>query len=71
MQVQRIEIAGYRSIKRLSLPLGPLTVLVGPNGSGKTNLYRALELLHDASEGRLARSLASEGGVPSVTWAPR
>lgn len=69
MQVQRIEIAGYRSIKRLSLPLGPLTVLVGPNGSGKTNLYRALELLHDASEGRLARSLASEGGVPSVTWA--
>jgi len=69
MQVERIDIAGYRSVRRLSLPLGTLTVVLGPNGSGKTNLYRALELIHDAAQGRLARSLASDGGVPSVTWA--
>jgi predicted ATPase len=33
--------------------------LVGPNGVGKANLYRALQLLQ-AAAGTLARELASE-----------
>src|SRR3954471_19719594 len=69
MTVTRLEIAGYRSVKRLELPVHPVTVVVGPNGSGKTNLYRALYLLQAAAEGRLARTLAEEGGTPSVVWA--
>jgi predicted ATPase len=69
MLITRLEVAGYRSVRRLVLPLEPLTVVVGPNGSGKTNLYRALYLLHVAAQGRLAQVLAEEGGVPSVVWA--
>jgi predicted ATPase len=69
MTVTRLEIAGYRSVRRLILPVHPVTVVVGPNGSGKTNLYRALYLLQAAAEGRLARTLAEEGGTPSVVWA--
>ncbi len=46
-----------------------MNVIVGANGSGKTNLYRALYLLSVAAEGRLARTLAEEGGTPSVLWA--
>lgn len=46
-----------------------MNVIVGANGSGKTNLYRALFLLAAAAEGRLARTLAEEGGTPSVMWA--
>ncbi|MBZ4419235.1 AAA family ATPase [Myxococcus sp. RHSTA-1-4] len=69
MPITRLEIAGYRSVRRLSLELGPVNVIVGPNGSGKTNLYRALYLLVAAAEGRLARTLAEEGGTPSVLWA--
>ena len=69
MPITRLDIAGYRSVRRLSLELGPVNVIVGPNGSGKTNLYRALYLLVAAAEGRLARTLADEGGTPSVLWA--
>ncbi|MBN9681577.1 MULTISPECIES: AAA family ATPase [unclassified Corallococcus] len=69
MALTRLDIAGYRSVRQLHLELGPVTVVVGPNGSGKTNLYRALYLLAAAAEGRLARTLADEGGTSSVMWA--
>ena len=66
MPITQLEVSGYRSVRQLVLPVGPLTIIVGPNGSGKTNLYRALYLLQAAAEGRLARTLAEEGGAPSV-----
>ena len=69
MAVHELWVEGYRSIRALRLPLAPVTVVVGPNGSGKTNLYRALRLLSAAAEGTMARSLADEGGLPSVLWA--
>jgi predicted ATPase len=47
----------------------PVNVIVGANGTGKTNLYRALQLLTHAAEGNLGRTLAEEGGIPSVLWA--
>jgi predicted ATPase len=69
MTVRRLRIAAYRSIRALDLPLDPLTVFVGPNGTGKSNLYRAMMLLAAAAEGRLAAALAEEGGMPSALWA--
>lgn len=51
------------------LRLGQLNVVTGANGSGKSNVYRALRLLADAADGRLAESLAREGGFDSVRWA--
>lgn len=69
MRVRRLAISGYRSIKKLELELGPAVVVFGPNGSGKTNIYRALMLLHRAAQGTLARGLLDEGGMPSALWA--
>jgi predicted ATPase len=40
-----LRAAGYRSLRAIRFPVGRLTVFVGANGVGKTNLYRALQLL--------------------------
>jgi predicted ATPase len=64
-----VEITGYRSIKKLRLPLRQVTVLTGGNGVGKTNIYRSLELLHAAARGTIADEIAREGGLGSVFWA--
>jgi predicted ATPase len=59
----------YRSLVDVELDLGQLTVVVGQNGSGKTNLYRALELISRGARGELARTLLKQGGMPSVLYA--
>jgi len=69
VQLRAFEVAGYRSLKRISLELAPLTVVAGPNGAGKTNVYRALHLLHAAATGTLAQAVLDEGGLPSLLWA--
>jgi predicted ATPase len=69
MQIKEIALAGYRSLRSIRFPVGQLTVFVGANGVGKTNLYRALQLLQAAAAGSLARELASEGGMQSALWA--
>ncbi|HSX62425.1 MAG TPA: AAA family ATPase [Tahibacter sp.] len=62
-------VANYRSLRDLKLKLEPLTLVTGANGSGKSNLYRALRLLQVAANGRLAEAIANEGGIPSLQWA--
>src|SRR5512141_336277 len=69
MPVTELRIKGYRSVLDLSLSLKRVNVVVGPNGCGKSNVYKALSLLWDAAEGGLARVLAEEGGMPSLLWA--
>ena len=64
-----LAISGYRSLRDLRIELGPLNVVTGANGSGKSSLYRALRLLGDIAQGRIIQSLAREGGLGSTLWA--
>ncbi|SIJ06051.1 Na+/H+ antiporter [Mycobacteroides abscessus subsp. bolletii] len=64
-----VAIRGYRSLRELIFPVGPLTVITGANGSGKSSLYRALRLLADCGRGQTIGSLAKEGGLQSAQWA--
>ncbi|MGL9620689.1 AAA family ATPase [Bradyrhizobium sp. U531] len=68
MRPTDIAISSYRSIRRLSIPIHPLSVFVGENGVGKSNLYKSLSLLRDAAAGRITRTIADEGGLNSVCW---
>lgn len=67
--IDTLAVAGYRSVRDLVIPVGPLTVITGANGSGKSNLYRALRLLAETAGGQVSASLAREGGLASVLWA--
>jgi predicted ATPase len=69
LTIQDVSITGYRSLRRIHFPVEPLTVFVGPNAVGKTNLYRALQLVQAAAAGTFARELAAEGGMQSALWA--
>ncbi|MCA1401907.1 AAA family ATPase [Bradyrhizobium sp. BRP56] len=68
MRPSDIAISNYRSIRRLFMPIQPLSVFVGENGVGKSNLYKSLSLLRDAATGRITRTIADEGGLKSVCW---
>lgn len=67
--LSHLAVAGYRSLHQLTLPLGALTLVCGANGCGKSNLYRALDLVAAAARGELVAALAAEGGLPAVLWA--
>lgn len=64
-----LAIENYRSLHSLELALGRLTVVTGANGSGKSNLYRALRLLADTAHDGVVQSIAQEGGLDSCFWA--
>jgi predicted ATPase len=67
--VREIHAANYRSLRSIRVPTDRLTVFVGANGVGKTNLYRVLQLLQASAAGTLAREIAAEGGMQSALWA--
>jgi len=69
LPVREFEALGFRSLKAITCPVSQLDVLIGANGVGKTNLYRALELLRSAAANTLARDLADDGGLQSALWA--
>src|SRR3954453_16268244 len=64
-----LAVSNYRSLCNLIVPLGRLNFITGPNGTGKSSLYRALRLLADIAQGRVVPSLAREGGLQSTLWA--
>jgi predicted ATPase len=43
--ITRIEIDGFKSFSNFSLDLRPLTAIVGPNASGKSNFFDAMRFL--------------------------
>jgi predicted ATPase len=67
--LKTLAVANYRSIRSLVAPLGDLTFVTGANGSGKSNLYRALRLLSEAAQGGIVASLAKKSGLASKLWA--
>ena len=62
----RVVLRNYKSIAACDVTLGPLTYLVGANGSGKSNFVDALHLARDALTGALDHALNERGGLSEV-----
>jgi predicted ATPase len=59
-----ITIQGFKSIGRIEkLELARTNILIGSNGSGKSNFIGAFSFLHAIREGRLQRYVAEAGGA--------
>lgn len=49
--IKSLHIQNYRSIHDMSLELEALNIVFGPNGTGKSNIYKAIYLMHSAAQG--------------------
>jgi predicted ATPase len=67
MPITELRIEGLRTIEKLRLKLDGLTVLIGENGSGKSSIIEACELLRRATGERFLDELYSiHGGLTSL-----
>ena len=57
-----IEIKGYKSIKDARIELNPINILIGANGSGKSNFLSFFEFLNNLYERKLTEYIALNGG---------
>ena len=60
----RIEIDGFKTFERFELDLMPLTAIVGPNASGKSNLFDALQFLSALAEKDILSAMKGLRGEP-------
>ncbi len=64
--VTKVWARNFKSIRELDLELGPLTVLVGPNASGKSNVLDVLRFLSQALSQNLVSAIRARGGIEGV-----
>src|SRR5260370_17089496 len=64
--LRRVRISGYKSIAYCDVELQPFTILVGRNGSGKSNFLDALVFLRDASARDVAEAVKFHGGREGI-----
>ena len=64
--ITRVFLKNYKSIAACDVRLGPLTFLVGRNGSGKSNFLDALRFVADALNSSLDHALRARGGINDV-----
>jgi predicted ATPase len=64
--ITKVWAKNFRSIEYAELELDPLTVLVGPNASGKSNLLDILGFLSDAARDGLESAINRRGGIDSI-----
>src|SRR5215813_6230084 len=60
--ITRIEADGFKSLRGFAVDLEPLTAIVGANGTGKSNLFDALELLSRLASMDVTAALAGGRG---------
>ena len=61
--ITEIQIENFKSIEKLTLKPGRVTVLIGENGSGKSNILEAISFAECSSTGELDRERLHARGV--------
>ena len=68
-RLDRLAIHGFKSIRALEdFELRALNVLIGPNGSGKTNFIDLFRMLARMADGRLQVFVAEQGGPEALLF---
>lgn len=59
--LEHVKIQGFKSIKELDLNMEPINILIGANGSGKSNFISLFTFLRNLSEGKLQNYVEKQG----------
>lgn len=66
--LERIRIQGYRSFKELEITLGPVNVLIGANGSGKSSFIQLFRMMNHMVKGDFQTYVAKAGGASYLMY---
>ncbi|MCP9755183.1 DUF2813 domain-containing protein [Lacihabitans sp. CCS-44] len=64
--ITRINIEGYKSIKSMDLTLGPINILLGANGVGKSNFVSVFSLVKNIHRQNFQKFVLSKGGADGL-----
>jgi predicted ATPase len=66
-QLNSISVRGFKSLAKVeSLSLGPINIIIGANGSGKSNLISVFSFLHAIRQGKLQEYVSRAGGADAL-----
>jgi predicted ATPase len=65
-KLKQVQLRGFKSIRDAAIDLGALNVLIGANGSGKSNLVSFFRLLNEMMGERLQQFIATHGRAHSL-----
>ncbi len=60
--IESLSVENFRSIKNLDIDLTKLTVLIGANGTGKSNLVKLIEFIGDIPRSGITMAINKNGG---------
>ena len=68
--MKHLKVENYKSLENLSLDIRSFMVFVGPNNSGKSNIFDALTFLSDFVKGETEarRAVQERGGFGSIVY---
>jgi predicted ATPase len=70
--ITRVQVKNFRNLADIDVHLGPLTVLVGRNGTGKSTFLDVLRFVRDALRLGLDTAISQRGGIDTLRrWSPR
>lgn len=66
VHLRQIQLSGFKSIRELDLELGPRNILIGANGSGKSNFVSLFRLLTEMVSKKLRLYVSRAGGADAL-----
>ena len=71
MKLEKLTIKNFKSLADVTITPSDLTVIIGPNGSGKTNLANAFGFLKEVYANGLETAIQRSGGFDNIILAKK
>lgn len=67
MQIKNLSVKNFKSIKNVELSFNSLTLIVGANASGKSNLINVFRFISNIMTMGIDNAIALQGGIPYLS----